>query len=217
MQKNTKQNKVYFVKSLEKDLILKTIKNQKKVPFQTVDDIVKRKLIKPNTKSFGYERRLSCTLLGEYYTKTYRAQGIIFSTNQHPDYIAPFDISLLTQNNNLVTQYYRIENNLHVYYNHKLIPGFEQFIFSELKAMLKKFPSPQIAWREVNDFREHSGFKKLPKQKYRLASYNEVIFHKAVSITPVALFGYLPAVRKKARELGLPHFTSAKKFFEKMS
>ena len=78
---------VYYVKSLEEDFSTKTIKNKEKVSFQSVQNIVKTKTIKPNTKSFGRERRLSCTMLSRNYTKTYRPHGIIFQTEEKPDYI----------------------------------------------------------------------------------------------------------------------------------
>ena len=105
----------FFVKSLEKDFATKTLKGQKKIRFQTIQNIIKTNTIKPNTKSFGYKKRLSCSLLHDKYTKTYRAQGIIFTTKTKPDYIAPFDIVLLTETDNIIVQYYRIENNLHLY------------------------------------------------------------------------------------------------------
>ncbi len=203
------------MKSLEKDFATKTLKGLHKVTFQTLENIIETNSIKPNTKSFGYKRRLACSPLHENYTKTYRAQGIIFTTQDKPDYIAPFDIVLLTETDNIIVQYYRIENNLHVYYNHKLIPGYEKFIFSNIAEMTKKMPNPKAAWDEVNAFRMHAGFNRLPKQKFRLVQYNEVIFHKPVKIKPVAIFGYTKEARKMAKKFGLPCFASAKKFYEK--
>lgn len=82
---------VYYVKSLEEDFATKTLKGRHKVNYQTVKDIVKTKTIKPNTKSFGRRRRLSCTIIDKNYLKTYRPQGIIFKTQQSPAYIIPFD------------------------------------------------------------------------------------------------------------------------------
>lgn len=82
--------------------------------------------------------------------------------------------------------------------------------------MIKKFPSPKESWKEVNKFRMKNGYKMLPKQKHRLVEYNEVIFHKPVNIEPVALYGYRKEAREKAKKLGLPHYVSAKKFYEKI-
>lgn len=204
----------YLAKSMEKDMVLKTLRGRKKVPSQSVAQIVASKKIVPNTFSFGHRKRLACTLLHKHYTKTYRGQGIIFQTKAKPDYVAPFDLSVLIQNDDVVTQYYRIENTLHVYYNHKLIPGFEQFLFSDFNKLFRQFPSPAVAWKKVNEFRVAAGYKKPPEAKRRLLSYNEVIFHKSVPIEPVALFGYSAFSRAQARKLGIPHFRSARKFFE---
>lgn len=207
----------FFVKSFEKDFATKTLKGKKKVIFQTVENILKTNTIKPNTKSFGYKMRLACSLLNEKYTKTYRSQGIIFTTTTKPDYIAPFDIVLLTETDNIIVQYYRIENNLQFYYNHKLIPGFRKFIFNDVQKMFKEIPSPKIAWEKVNEFRMLNKHKRLSKKKYRLVQYNEAIFHKTINIKPVAIYGYTRKARAVAKKSGLPSFPSAKKFYEYVS
>ena len=209
------QKEVFYAKSLEEDFCAKTLKGKKKVTYQTVYDIIKSKTIKPNTKSFGRKRRLACTALSKNYTKTYRPQGIIFKTTDKPDYVAPFDLVLLTKTNKIIVHYYRIKSNLHFYYNQELISGFKKFIFKTAKDMLKKFPSPEKAWIEVNEFRVKNGYKLLTKQKYRLVEYNEIIFHKPIKIIPIALYGYRKEAREKAKKLGLPHYIAAKNFCEK--
>ena len=135
------QKEVFYVKSLEEDFVSKTLKGKKKVGFQTIENIIKTKKIKLNTKSFGRQKRLACTALSKNYTKTYRPQGIIFRTKDTPDYVAPFDLVLLTKTNNILVHYYRIKNNLHLYYNQELIKGFERFIFKTAKEMLEKMDS----------------------------------------------------------------------------
>ena len=145
---------VYFVKSLEDDFATKTVIGKKKVNCQTIDNIIKINTIIPNTLSFGRIKRLACTLLDKNYTKTYRSQGIIFQTKQTPNYIAPFDIILLTNANNIVVQYYRIQNNLHIYYNHNLIKGAEKFIFKDFTKMIKKHKTPTDTWKQINKFRK---------------------------------------------------------------
>lgn len=206
----------YYVKSLEEDLATKTLRNKKKVNYQTVAEMVRTKTIKPNTKSFGRKRRLSCTVLSESYTKTYRPQGIIFQTNQKPDYIIPFDLVLLSATDKIIVHYYRIKNSLHVYYNHTLIPGFERFIFKDFSSMIEKYHSPKVVWEAVNKFRKLNGFCVLAKQKFRLAEYNEAVFHKTVMIKPIALFGYRQNARVAAKKLGLPCFVSAKEFYRRL-
>jgi len=210
------QKEVYYSKSLEEDFVSKTLKGKKKVSFQKVDNMVRTKTIKLNTKSFGRQRRLSATILHKNYTKTYRPQGIIFQTKDKPEYVSPFDLVLLSDTKNIIVHYYRIKNNIHFYYNHELIPGFGKFLFKDIGKMIKKYPSPMSAWNDVNKFRMANGHARLPKQKYRLVEYNEAVFHKNVKIKPVALFGYRKNARKIARKVGLPHFVSARKFFESL-
>jgi hypothetical protein len=207
-------NDVYYVKSFEEDFHTKTLVGKKKVNFQSATDIVKRKTIDPNTRSFGRKKRLSCTILDDNYLKTYRPQGIIFQTDMKPDYILPFDLVLLGATDQIIVHYYRIKNNLHLYYNHSLIQGFETFFFKDFNSLKKKYSSPMRAWNAVNDFRKRQGFNVLPKQKYRLAEYNEAVFHRPVKIKPVAIFGYRKETSKISEKLNLPHYVSAKHFWK---
>lgn len=209
------KKEVFYVKSFEEDFILKTIKGEKKVAFQSIQEIINTKEIKPNTKSFGKKMRLSTTILHDNYLKTYRPQGIIFITKQKPDYILPFDLVLLTAAEKIVVHYYRIKDKLHLYYNHSLIPGFEEFVFGNFNDLIKKFPKIDKVWKSVNVFRKSKGFKILPKQKYRLIEYNEAVFHKPVKIEPIAIFGYRKNANELAKIFGLPHYVSAKEFYKK--
>lgn len=208
------QKERFYVKSLEEDFISKTLKGKKKIDFQSVEDMVKTKIIRINTLSFGREKRLSTTILQKNYLKTYRPQGIIFQTNDKPEYVSPFDLVLLSDTKNIIVHYYRIKNNIHFYYNHELIQGFEKFLFKDIEKMIKKYPSPEEAWEDVNKFRKAHNYTNLPRQKYRLVQYNEAVFHKNVKIKPIALFGYRKEARKKAKSLGLPYYVTAKKFYE---
>ncbi|NQV88159.1 MAG: hypothetical protein HQ402_01200 [Parcubacteria group bacterium] len=195
---------------------MKTLKNKKKVNFQSIEDIVKKNIIKPNTNSFGRKRRLACSFIHKNYLKTYRSQGLIFKTKQKPELIYPFDLVILADTDDIKVQYYRIKNNLHFYYNHKLIPGFEQFVFKNIQSLIKKFTTLDKVWTEVNKFRVAGGHDVLLKSKFKLIQYNEVIFQKQVRITPVAVFGYKKNSRDMSRKLGLPHFRTAKDFYESL-
>lgn len=208
------KKEVYFAKSLEEDFRTKTLKGRRKVTFQTIDNIIKSKIIKPNTISFERKKRLACTILHKNYLKTYRPQGIIFQTRQKPDYILPFDLVLLSATDRIIVQYYRIKDKLYLYYNHKLISGFEKFIFKDFDEMVKKYSSPEKVWKAVNIFRIKNGYKYLNKQKYRLVEYNEAVFHKPVKIKPIAIFGYRKQARIIAKKMGLPHYISTRKFYE---
>lgn len=205
---------VFFVKSFEEDFYTKIVVDGKKTSFQSIEDAVKTKVIKPNTISFGVEQRLSTTILSKNYTKSYRPQGLIFETFQKPDYVLPFDLVVLSDVDNVLVHYYRIKDNIHFYYNHQLIGGFENFIFKDMKSMLKKFPTPEHAWKAVNAFRVKNGYKKLPQSKKRLFHYNEAVFHTNVKIKPIAVFGYKKEARMKAKKLGLQYYRSANEFFK---
>ena len=207
---------LYYVKSLEEDHATRTVVGKEKKTFQTIENIMARRLIKPNTRSFGQQRRLSTTILHAEYTKTYRPQGIIFQTDAAPDFVLPFDLVLLSNAENIVVHYYRIKNNLHIYYNHKLIDGYEEFVYKNIDEMLKELPSPKEAWKKLNDFRTKQGFSPVPQTKYRLAEYDEAVFLRAIKIRPIALFGYRPETRLLAQKYGLPHYVSAKVFYERM-
>lgn len=206
----------YFVKSFEEDFYTKTLKGKKKISFQSIHNVIKTKVLRPNTKSFGRERRLSTTIIHKNYLKTYRSQGIIFQTKEKPSYILPFDLVLLSDAKKIVVHYYRIKDNLHIYYNHNLIPGFKKFIFKNFDEMIKKFPTLSKVWTEVNKFRTKAGHKKLQIQKHRLIEYNEAAFTKPIKIKPIALFGYRKQAREIAKKYNLPYFRSAKEFFKNL-
>jgi hypothetical protein len=208
-------NERYFVKSFEEDFKTKTLKGDRKVSFQSIQDVIKTGRIKPNTVSFGSKARLSTTILSKGYHKTYRSRGIIFTTKQNPDYIAPFDLVLLTNAKKVITQYYRIKENLHVYYNYRLMKGYEKFMFKDFESMIKRFPSKTRIWKSITEFRKKNNMPPLSKSKHKLIEYNEAVFSKPVAIKPVAIFGYEPLSRKIANRCGLPHFRSAKEFAEK--
>ncbi len=205
----------YFVKSFEEDHSTKHLVGKKKKTFQKLEQILATNTILPNTLSFGQKRRLSTTILHQNYTKTYRPQGIIFRTKLKPSYVLPFDLVLLSDADKIVVHYYRIKDNLHIYYNHKLVPGYEKFVFKDIASLLKTYDSPQAAWRALNAFRKEQKLPVLSRSKYRLAEYNEAVFLRPVKITPVALFGYREETRKAAKKHGLRCYKTAKEFYKK--
>lgn len=206
---------VFYVKSFEEDFTTKRLVGKEKVPFQTIENVMRTKKLKPNTKSFGQPARLSTTILHKNYLKTYRPQGIIFQTNDAPEYVLPFDLVLLSKAKEIVVHYYRIKDTLHLYYRHELLDGFEKFIFKNIEVLLKKFSSPQKAWLALNVFRKQHNLPSLPKSKFRLVEYNETVFTHPISITPIAIFGYRTKAREFAKKYGLLYARSAKEFFKK--
>jgi hypothetical protein len=207
----------YFVKSFEEDFSSKTLKGTRKVTFQTAQDILTSKVLKPNTKSFGRKQRLSTTILHKNYLKTYRPQGIIFCTKSKPSYVLPCDFVVLTTADKIITHYYRIKNNLHIYYNHTLIPGFENFIFKNFLELISQCPTVETAWKKVNVFRKIKGYPILQDSKKRLLAYNEAVFEKPIKIEPVGLFGRNKLCRKIARDYKIPYYRSARDFYQKMA
>lgn len=127
----------------------------------------------------------------------------------------PFDLVILTAAEKIIVHYYRIKNNLHLYYNHNLILGFEKFVFKDFKSLTKRFTNLNSVWSAVNKFRRSKGFNILPRQKYRLIQYNEAVFQRSVKITPIAIFGYRKESNEIAKTFGLPHYVSAKEFYKK--
>ena len=206
----------YLVKSLEEDHATKILSGEKKVTLQTLDEILKTGILKPNTKSFGQKKRLSVTIIHKNYTKTYRPQGIIFQTKAKPDFVLPFDLVLLSDAEKIVVHYYRIKDRLHIYYNHKLIEGYQRFIFRDIEGVIKRFKSPKAAWKALNEFRKKHDREPLPKSKYRLAEYNEAMFFQPIKIRPIGLFGYRAETRKAAKRLGLRYFRTAKDFYNRL-
>ncbi len=202
----------FFVKSFEEDFVLKTMIEKVKVPSQSVQDIISSKIIKPNTESFRQNKRLACTYLTQNYFETYREQGLIFSTKEKPDHIYPFDLAVLTKNNDIIVEYYKIENSLDVYYNHVLIEGYERFLFDSFNDMLKLIKSPYDALQKVNQFRKENGYQELSKDKIKLLSFNETVFERPIKINPVAIYGGNVLSKQIAKKYHLPHFKSAKEF-----
>lgn len=199
---------------MEDSLMLMTTEGDTKIPTQSLEDILTNRIILPNTKSFGHEPRLACSNLAENYTTTYRGQGVVFQTSQQPDYVAPFDLAVLTKSDHVLTQYYRIEKNIAEYYNRELIDGFERFRYSSVEEMLMDIESPEIAFEKVNQFRQAAGYKPLPKNKKKLFQYNEVIFHQPVNLDFVGIFGRLPELKQFSEIFTVPRWRSAKDFRE---
>ena len=98
---------------------------------------------------------------------------------------------------------------------HHALHEIEKFIFKNFNSLMKKFPSIDSVWKELNNFRSKHGHKRLSMQKHRLVEYNEAVFYKSIKIHPVAIFGYRKEARMIAKKCNLPHFRSAGEFYEK--
>jgi hypothetical protein len=134
-----------------------------------------------------------------------------------PDYILPCDLVLLSQAKKIIVHYFRIKHNLHLFYNHDLIDGFEKYVFKDITQLVKRFSSVQRVWVSVNAFRKNKGYAILPRSKFRLVEYNEAVFSKPVGIKPIALFGYKKKARILAKRYNLKYYRSAKDFFNTLT
>ena len=216
-------NKTYYVKSFRAEFDgLQTLIDNQKVTTQTTEEIFQSFIINPNTQSFGWPPRLCSTILDDHYTKTYRPQWLIFelSGDEKPDYIFPFDLNAITENNEPVVEYHSIKDELHLHYNVLLIKDFMQFASDSYEEMVEKFKSPQNTINPddilhlVNRFRIEQWREPLALSKRKLVEYNEAIFLRPVKVKPVAIYGDNTVSRSLANEYGVPHYTSAQEFYQ---
>ncbi len=221
---------VYFVKSFPSDFKLKTTDTTRTYTTQTIEWIFRKQKILPNTLSFWFEqKRLCTTILDEYYVDTYRPQGIIFQVvgKQKPDFIFPFDLNAITDNNTPVAEYYELVSEdqwakLIKEYNHKLIDWFMEFVYDsyeELVHHLKSedwFVHPDKVLEIVNAFRVSRWYEPLTADNKKLISYNEAVFLSPVEVKIVALYGDTknPYYRQLSEKYGIPLYSSAKQFYE---
>ena len=202
---------------MEEDFVLKMLVGEQKIGNQTIENILETLTINPNTVSFNEPVRLSTTILWKNYVETYRPEWIIFETEQEPKHIFPFDLIVLTDNDTFEVHYYKMEGNLWFFYQRNLIPGYERFKCSSYDEIIEKYPTLDDVVNAVNIFRTENGFQPLPDDKKRLIQYNEAVFQEPVKITPVAIFWTNERSKQVAKISGLPHFDSAKEFYENIS
>ena len=184
------QKQRIFVKSLEIDkgtLVTKTSNGTGlRQVYQTINDVLERNILEPNTISNYEQKRLCVSYPTEEYAGSYRPQGLIFSTGQNPKYAVPTDMeNLLTAEN-------------------EFLPNAEDFKFGTIGKMLKKYGSSDAI---------HSALiKKYPSSAVDKKQYNECCFFEDVVINPVALYGFSPEVFETAKKHNLPVFESVESF-----
>jgi len=199
---------------MEEDFVLKMLVGEQKIKNQTIENILEMLTINPNTVSFNEPVRLSTTILWKNYMETYRPEWIIFETEQEPKHIFPFDLIVLTDNDTFEVHYYKMEGNLWFFYQRNLIPWYEKFRCSSYEELIQKYPTLDDVLQAVNTFRIQNGFKAVPEDKTRLIQYNEAVFQEPVKIKPIAIFWTNEKSKQIAEMFKLPHFNSAKEFYE---
>lgn len=217
--------KIFYVKSIRAEFDwLQTLIDKENITTQSTKNIFETSEIRPNTSSFHRPLRLCTTILDKHYTKTYRPQWLIFEVDEDykPDYIFPFNLSVITENNDPVAEYHAIKDELHSHYNVHLIEDYMNFASISYHEMLEKFKdddweiNPDHILHLVNDFRISKWRTPLSKDTQKLVEYNEAIFLRPVKISIIAIYGdqenlHYQAIAKK---YNVPHYSSAKDFYE---
>lgn len=175
---------------------LSTIEIGIRITSQSLRDIIKSRIMVPNTRNSNFPNRLCVSYpLGWYAAFSYRPNGLFFETNMFPDYAAPFDIMNLTEepDNTLATN------------SSRFIQGYEKFLFPTVTQMADAFSCPAKAERSLNEFRIS---KNQPETK--TSGYNEVAFFDSIDINPLALYG--PGLEELAKEFGIDYYPSILEF-----
>jgi len=161
---------------------------------QTLSEVLKHRIIRPNTRHHSLKDRLSASLPTQGFPGTYRPQGILFTTEQRPDYCVPFDLMALTYGKTFTSQDYGSD----------FLPGHERFVFPDFEAMEEQFPNSREALEALNTLREAHGLAPLDRDRI----YNEVCFEDAVGIQPVALVGTSPELIDLSRQHRIKRYGS---------
>ncbi len=157
---------------------------------QRLSDMIKNKVINPNTKHNMFKDRLCVTRISNEYDETYRPEGLIFKTDQKPNFCVPFDLMLLTNGKTRTSDDF----------NSTFINGYELFIFTLYSEMILKYPNPYYAINDLIKIRKKNGIDTTDDVK----RYNECCFTTKINIEPVAIIG----IDKRLKEYGLPVFKS---------
>lgn len=223
------EKSLFYIKSFPTDFKLKTTDHEKTYTTQTIEGIFRKQKILPNTMSFWFdEKRLCTTILDDWYLQTYRPQWIIFQIvwDIKPDYVFPFDLNAITDNNIPVAEYYELVNEeagnrLIKEYNHRLIDGFMQFIYEsyhDLVADLKDGTwkvNPENVLKIVNDFRVSKWYSPLDDANKKLVTYNEAIFLRPIDVKIIALYWDInnPYYKQLSNKYSVPLYASVKEFY----
>jgi hypothetical protein len=210
----TTNSSVFYVKSMEGDFTLKTLIKWEKVTHQTIEKILETLEILPNTISFNEPMRLSTTALSKEYVETYRPEWLIFQTTHQPKHYFPFDLILLSDNDEFEEHYYEMQHRLWDFYVRNLIAWYEKFKFSSFEEMIKTYPSPAHSLSAVNTFRTENWFLPLPESKSKIVKYNEAVFEEPIKIAPIAIYWTNQKSKDLSDAFNLPHFESAKAFYD---
>lgn len=144
---------------------------------QTLKQILSSRVIAPNTVHCQIPKRLSASAFSINYNSTYRPEGLLFKTDENPDWVFPFDLMYLSEGESFTSADYHA----------RMLEGYESFCFPTLDEMAARFPVPGMAWEEMNKFRQERGLPAIAFNERK--AYNECIFFRELAIEPAAVIG----------------------------
>jgi hypothetical protein len=142
---------------------------------QTLVDVLKQKIIRPNTVHHVLNTRLSVSVPTEGYSGAHRPEGLLFTTEQQPSYCSPFDLMALTYGKTFTLQDYGSD----------FLPDCERFIFTDGERMERQFSHSRHALTALNELRRSHNLPPFDESR----AYNEFCFEEEVKINPVGLIG----------------------------
>ncbi len=179
-------------------------KRQIKETCQYLPEILESGTIKPNTYHNVLGMRLCTSIPTKGYSGSFRPEGILFKTDQSPDYCCPVDLLALTDGNSLDASNH----------NANFLDGSSQMIFDNAEDMFKKYGTKKVGPNrdlvDLNKIREESSLSPVAK----LFSYNECGFYTPVSIRPVGLVGTSTEIHRLAQKYNLVVYENIKDFVE---
>jgi len=167
---------------------------------QSLGDIITKKVIMPNTKHIHLNDRLCASVITNAYRGSYRPEGILFRTEQTPEYCSPVDIMALTDGETFTSSDC----------NSKFFGKSKELIFSSVDNMLLAYGSPEEAHEKLVEIRSSYGLGS-PEKPFL---YNECCFESPVKIVLVGLVGESDAIAKAARNSGLMVYPTIETFIK---
>lgn len=174
--------------------------NRQRHICQTVEDLLGKGVMLPNTVHNELSPRLCVSLPTTNYNDSYRPEGLLFAIDKNPDYCSPIDLMALTDGKSLTSSDY----------NSKFVPGAKELIFDSVDKMLAAYPAQEEALLKLNSLRRRCGLEEFTS----LPLYNECCFEEAVNISPVALVGRSDVTLKTAEDFSLPNYSTLQNYVQ---
>ena len=173
-----------------------------KFTCQYLTDILHTDIIIPNTYHGSMKTRLCVSAPDKEFNGSYRPEGILFETEQQPDYCCPVDLMALMNT----------ESTDSSNYDSEFLEYSKRMIFDNLKDMFelddRNYVTPERTLAGLNEVRKAAGLKPVSKT----FCYNECGFFSPVSIKPVGLVGNSIEIYKLADKYYLPVYRDIKAF-----